>query len=228
MDTLIHCAFKALRSMLNGKIIFILAISIAINLLIILGIASLVIYLIGEVTWSWLPSFLLGAAPYFIGGMISFFFFPLLLPLIVSFFSENVASAIEKEDYPAVTSIERPFWQEVRLDLLFTLKVIGINLLILPLYLIPGINLFIYYLVNGSLVGAEFFSMAARRHVPLADVKAIRRKFRGRIFLCGISIVIATTFPILNFLSPIWGMALMVHLYQELKKLAAQPELLQG
>lgn len=229
METLILSASRALRSLLNAKIILILILTIGINLLITIAIGALVLQLIGTLTWAWLPSFFLSAAPYFLAGFVSLFFFPLLLPLIISFFSDSIAGAIEKEDYPLTTPITRPFWREIRFDLLFTLKVIGINVLLLPFYLLlPGINIFIYYGVNGSLLGSEFFSMAARRHVPLVDVKILRKQFRGRIFLAGVSIIVATTFPILNILSPVWGLALMVHLYQEIKKLANQPEILNG
>src|SRR3546814_18267334 len=62
-----------------------------------------------------------------------------------------------------------------------------LNLLVLPLYLvliwIPPLNLLLFYLLNGYLLGREYFEMVAVRRLDLAAAKRLRRAFRGQVIL---------------------------------------------
>lgn len=151
-------------------------------------------------------------------GMLAWFLFPGIMPLIMSFFDTTIAALIERQDYPhRRLAAEAPFWQQLRHDGLFALTAISLNILILPLYLLmPGLHLLPFYLLNGYLLGREFFVMAARRHMTLEQAGALRKTHRRSVLTCGIVIAVLATIPLLNLLAPFWGVAVMVHLYHQL------------
>src|SRR3546814_14901069 len=75
-----------------------------------------------------------------------------------------------------------------------------LNLLVLPLYLvliwIPPLNLLLFYLLNGYLLGREYFEMVAVWRLDLAGAKRLRRDFRGRVVLGGAVIAFLLTIPL--------------------------------
>jgi CysZ protein len=48
------------------------------------------------------------------------------------------------------------------------------------------------------------------------EAKALRRAERGTVFLAGILIAIFVSIPILNLATPLFAMALMVHIHKRL------------
>ena len=93
-----------------------------------------------------------------VGGMvIGWFLFPLLYPILISFFDDKMAEVIEENNYPGLPKANPPYWPTILGDILFSLKAIGLNILFLPLYFIPVIGLIVYYLLNGSMLGIQFF-----------------------------------------------------------------------
>ena len=90
------------------------------------------------------------------------------------------------------------------------------NLLALPFYLLPFVNIALFWVVNGYLIGREYFELVALRHLPFAEVAALRKRHRMRVFLAGVIIALFTTVPLLNLFAPLFGTALMVHTYKRL------------
>jgi uncharacterized protein involved in cysteine biosynthesis len=93
--------------------------------------------------------------------------------------------------------------------------VIICNIIVLPLYFIPVINLFVYYLLNGYLISREYFQMVAIRHHEMEEVTRLRKTNASELYLMGIVIAFALTIPILNLIAPIIATAAMVHLYKK-------------
>ncbi len=93
--------------------------------------------------------------------------------------------------------------------------VVGCNILVLPLYFVPVINLFVYYLLNGYLISREYFHMVAVRHHPLEEVTRLRKRNGGELYMMGIVIAFSLTIPIVNLVAPIVATAAMVHLYKK-------------
>jgi len=161
--------------------------------------------------------------PWWIGGissgLLAYALFPGIMPLIISFFDVQIIRVIENHDYPEAKRIsEAHFWPEFWYDVRFALRAIFLNIIVLPLYLVPVLNLFLFYLLNGYLLGSEFFMMVACRHVNRADSIALYRKHRGMILRAGMVIALLASIPLLNLLAPFWGIAVMVHLYHGLDK----------
>ena len=73
-------------------------------------------------------------------------------------------------------------------------------------------------LVNGWLLGREYFEMAALRHLPLARVDALRQEHGGQILVGGVLISLLSVIPGLDLIAPLFGTALMVHLFKQIQK----------
>lgn len=145
---------------------------------------------------------------------------PLVHPvvsLVAGLFLENIAARVEAEDYPAdPPGRDQPFWQSLLVAVRFTLLLIVVNLLALPFYLLPVVNVALFWVVNGYLLGREYFELVALRHLPQSEVEVLRKRHRARVFLAGVAVALFTTVPVLNLLAPLFGTALMVHTYKSL------------
>lgn len=151
-------------------------------------------------------------------AMLAWFLFPGIMPVIVNFFDVRIAGLIEKHDYPAATPLANPpFWPELWHDVRFSLFVILLNILLIPLYLVPVINIVVFYWLNGYVLGREFFIMTARRHIPIRDANTLWKSRSRSITLAGIALTVLATIPILNLVAPFWGIAVMTHLYHGAK-----------
>jgi CysZ protein len=225
METLFVAGFRALRSIFVPGMFGVFLWSIFITLLALIGFVVLISTFSGLIaagvedpSWAAAIPFMgtVGAA------LLAWILFPGIMPIIVNFFDARISRLIEAYDYPAtVASNPTPFWPEFWPefwhDARFSMLAIFLNILILPLYLLmPGLHLIPFYLLNGYLLGREFFVMAARRHIPIEQAIALRKK-NGRIVLAaGVSLAFLATMPLINLVAPFWGIAIMVHLYHHL------------
>ncbi len=216
MERLIDAALKAIGSIFAPGMFSVFVKSLLLTFAALIGFVVLVTSFAGIIAShlsdpamaSWVPMISgFGAA------LFAYFLFPGIMPIFVNFFDAKIATLIERKDYPAAHPIDPPFWPEFWHDVRFSLSAIGLNILVLPLYLIPIINLFVFYALNGHLLGKEFFVMVARRHLKLEDALVLRRANSRIIFSGGIILTILATIPLINLLAPFWGIAMMTHLY---------------
>jgi len=188
-------------------------------------------YLVGEtptVHISWLGQTISGwitGLLRFLAGLAAFilplFLFPACFGIIVSLFLEEVADAVEARHYPHLGKAPGvPVWVGIWSGVKFLLLLIAINLVLLPVYIVllffPIASLALFLVVNGYLCSVEYFELVGLRRQPMAQVTALRRAWRSRVWLAGILIAAAGIVPILNLLAPILGTALMVHVRQML------------
>ncbi|MDE3060080.1 MAG: EI24 domain-containing protein [Pseudomonadota bacterium] len=148
---------------------------------------------------------------------IAWLLFPGIMPVIASFFDERIAALIESRDYPGSASHEPAFWPELLHDMRFSALTILLNIIVLPLYLFPVLFPFVFYGLNGYLLGREFFVMAAKRHMPVGEAEALRRRHGRSVLIAGILLALLATVPVVNLFAPFWGIAVMVHLYHRLR-----------
>jgi CysZ protein len=147
------------------------------------------------------------------GFVIAWFMFPLLYPILVSFFDEEVAAIIDAEDYPTKPKAVAPFWPTLAADTAFTVKALALNALCLPLFFIPLVGIALYYGLNGYLLGTQFFRMAAGRRVSRAEATLLEKQNATAIMLSGVGISFMATIPVINLAAPILGVATMLHLF---------------
>jgi len=130
-------------------------------------------------------------------------------------FLDDIAEVIETRDYPDETpGRAMPLMQSIRQSLGFLL-VVGLgNLFALILLLVPGINIAAFFLVNGYLLGREYFEFAAMRFMSPADAKRLRSRHSTTVFFAGLIIAAFLSVPLLNLLTPMFAAGMMVHLHK--------------
>ena len=154
-----------------------------------------------------------------LGGLavlvLSWLLFPGIIGLISGLLLEGVAAAVEARDYPHLAPARDQGWVEI---IRTTAKFAGIvvlgNLIVLPLYLIPVVNIVVFYALNGYLLGREYYELVALRRLDENATRELRREARGRWFVAGLAITFLMTIPVLNLIMPIIATAFMVHLFQ--------------
>jgi CysZ protein len=135
--------------------------------------------------------------------------------VVAGLFLDDVAETVERTDYPLdPPGVPVPALRSIVLALKFFAIIVVGNLIALLLLLVPGINIAAFFLVNGYLLGREFFEFAAMRFRPEVEAKALRAKHAGTIFLAGLIIAGFLAVPLLNLLTPLFAAAMMVHLHK--------------
>ena len=173
--------------------------------------------------WPWLTTaiiWLLGAGVFIGAGF-------LLAPVTAIFagiFLDEAAQYVEENDYPQDRPGQAvPLGQSLWLTLRFTLLVLFANLVALILVLLPGINVAIFFLLNGYLLGREFFMFAAMRFRSEEEAAQLRSNYSTYVFFAGLIIAGFMAVPVLNLATPVFGAAMMVHLHKALSGKAHDP-----
>ncbi len=139
--------------------------------------------------------------------------------IVAGFFLDDVAELVERTDFPAdAPGRPVPVMRSIVLSLKFFCIVLLGNLFALMLLLVPGVNIGAFFIVNGYLLGREFFEFAAMRFLPEGEAKARRRSNSGTVFFAGLVIAAFMAVPFLNLLSPLFACAMMVHLHKSVER----------
>jgi CysZ protein len=151
---------------------------------------------------------------------LSWLLFPAVVTLIMGFYLDRVAGAVEALDYPGQGPARpQPIGEILGLTLRLMLLTIMLNLLALPVYvLMPGINLFVFLGLNGYLLGRGYFEVVALRRLDVAATRAVRRRFAVRIFIGGVAIAGLFALPLVNLVAPVIATAFMVHIFEGLRR----------
>jgi CysZ protein len=136
--------------------------------------------------------------------------------LFASIYLDRIAARIEARGYPSDPPARgSSLSSEIGAGARFAGLVILANAALLPVDLeLPGISEFLTLIVNGWLLGREYFELAALRHMTRQSAVALRRKHGGKLFAAGLLIATLTMLPFVDLLAPLFGTVLMVHLYK--------------
>lgn len=171
--------------------------------------------------WPWINEGLEVVAP-LLTFLLVFILGAPVAALYVGVFLEAVAGKVEARDYPSDPPAKGvPLARALAASAGLAAMVLAINLALLPMHLVPLIGTTAIVAVNAYLLGREFFDLVALRHVPLAQVKALRRAHRGVIFLAGAVVALLALVPIVNLAAPLFATIFMVHLFKGLPRDAA-------
>ncbi|QKC87151.1 sulfate transporter family protein [Mesorhizobium sp. NZP2234] len=135
--------------------------------------------------------------------------------VIAGLFLDDVAEVVERTDYPGdPIGRSMPALRSLVLAIKFLGVVILGNIVALLLLLVPGINIAAFFVVNGYLLGREFFEFAAMRFRGEDEARALRRQYAGTVFVAGLVIAAFLAVPLLNLVTPLFAAAMMVHLHK--------------
>lgn len=171
----------------------------------------------GEVTWL---DDLLSWGSLGVVLVLSIFLMVPVASAITSLFLDEVAQAVEDKHHPHLPPARKVSFAEGLRDTVSFLGVLLIaNTLALTLYVIfPFAAFFIFYALNGFLLGREYFQLAAMRREGREGAKALRRKNIGAIWAAGCLMAVPLSIPLINLVIPILGAATFTHLYHRISR----------
>lgn len=176
---------------------------------------SLTLPFIGEIGWvdtavSW------AAVPLMM--VLSVFLMVPVASAFTGFFLDEVSQAVEDKYYPQLgKAIETPWSETIRDTLSFLGVMIAANLAALVLYLfLAPLAPIIFWLLNGFLLGREYFQLVAMRRVGRQQAAALRRQYGLQIWVSGAVMAVPLSIPIVNLFIPVLGAATFTHLFHRL------------
>lgn len=168
---------------------------------------------IGEVRWL---NDLLGWGSLVLMLVLSVFLMVPVASAITSMFLDQVAEAVEDRHYPNLPPAQKvPFGDALRDTVNFLGVLIAANVAALLLYVIfVPLAPFIFWGLNGFLLGREYFQLVAMRRIGRAGAKDMRKRHSGTIWMAGVLMAMPLSIPLVNLLIPILGAATFTHLFQ--------------
>ncbi len=218
---------KALSQLSDPKFQKVLwrSIFIAIVLLLfpLLGITGFLNWILPDtITLPWLGELsihggLLSAAGIITIFALSFLMFP-VATLIIGLFLEEISDAVEARYYPNLPTVKRLKLIPVMID---AFQFIGIMVLanivaLLAYVIVPMFALFIFWALNGYLMGREYFQLVAARRIGMKEARNLRKKYFSQIWVAGILVAIPLSIPVVNIIVPILGIAVFTHQFHRL------------
>jgi len=135
--------------------------------------------------------------------------------LVGGFYLDELAEQVEKSSAPVwPVGNALPTGQAIGLAARFALLTLAVNLGALMLLLVPGVNAIAFIAANAYLMGREFFELAAMRYRPMPEVQALRRAHAPYLFFAGLPIALFLSVPLLNLLTPLFGVAYMARVHK--------------
>jgi len=142
---------------------------------------------------------------------------PAVTAFVASFFADQIAEEVERTHYAAdrpgtALPLGRAILEGGKTALLALL----VYLAAVPFLILAGAGAVIFFLATAWLLGREYFELAAMRFRPPQEAKAMRRHHASTVYAGGLLIAVFVLIPIVNLATPLFAMALMVHIHKRL------------
>jgi CysZ protein len=152
--------------------------------------------------------------------LVTWFLFPSVALMILGFYSEAIIRAVERRHYPYLPEPPPTRWLAVlgsglRLALLGL--VLNILALILGLLFLPSLP-FLFFGLNGYLLGREYFNNVALRRLAPREADLLWQRHRMAFVFCGGIAAGLFLIPFINLVAPMVGTAASVHLVERLRQ----------
>jgi len=141
---------------------------------------------------------------------------PAVTAVVGSFYADRIGDVVEHEHYPAdppgkAMPLPPALWEGLKTALL----AVVIYLCAVPLVLFAGFGAVIFFLATAYILGREYFELAAMRFRPPLEARLVRKRNATTVFLGGLLIAAFVSIPIVNLATPLFAMALMVHVHKK-------------
>lgn len=145
----------------------------------------------------------------------------LMVPVAAAFtgiFLDDVAEAVEEKHYPGLPEVDPiPVLDTLRDSFALIAITAAVNLVALILLFFVGpLAPILFWLVNGYLLGREFFQMAAMRREGREGANRLRRRHAGQVWLAGTLMAVPLSVPLVNLVIPVVGAATFTHMVHRL------------
>lgn len=162
-----------------------------------------------------------------LGGLatlvLTWFLFPAVIGIVIGLYLEDIATAVEAQHYPDLPSPpEQSVIPVLMVALRYLCVLVALNLVLLVFLLLGPLFPFVFYAVNGYLLGREYFELVAMRRLDPDAARDLRLAHRGGLFLAGMVMAFLLTLPLVNLIAPVLITAAMVHLVENWRKEARQ------
>ena len=220
---------KAATQLLDPKFLWILIKAVGLSAALFGGAYYGIIWLAvtvlpGSITLPWLGTIPIGdwfSAVAFSGALIMavFLMFP-VAAVFLGFYLEEIADAVEAKYYPHLPTVQpMPFGIAMGEALRLLMLMIMANLLALIIYFASTLLApVIFYIVNGFLLGREYFQLVAARRLGAKAARKLRKAHRWEIWFAGILMAVPLSIPVVNLLVPLLGVATFTHQFHRLNK----------
>lgn len=147
--------------------------------------------------------------------VLTWMLFPGLMSAAAGLFADRIAAAVEARYYPSLAPAPaQPLADSAVLLARYLAAAIVLNAFMLAFLLVPPVFPFVFYGVNGYLLGREYFEQVASRRMRRDAVQALRKAHRGPLLVAGVAVAALLTVPVVNIVAPIVATAAMVHLLE--------------
>jgi CysZ protein len=145
----------------------------------------------------------------------SVFLMPAVTALVGSFFVDDIALEVERHHYPdEPVGTPLPPLRAILEGGKTALLAVAVYLIAVPSLLIAGLGAIIFFVATAYLLGREYFELAAMRYRSAAQAKMLRKRNQGTVFIAGMFIAAFVSIPIVSLATPLFAMALMVHVHK--------------
>ena len=142
---------------------------------------------------------------------------PAVTALVASLFVDAIADRVEERYYPAdPPGRPLPLAAALMEGLKAALLALAVYVCALPFLLIAGLGVVMFFLATAYLQGRVFFELVAMRFHPVGVASRLRREHGATVFAAGIFIAAFLSIPIVGLAAPLFGTALMLHVYKRL------------
>ena len=171
--------------------------------------------------WAHMPVEILASLLSFAAGIGllagAVFLMPAVTALVASLFVDEIADRVEERYYPFdPPGRPLPLATAFMEGIMAALLSLAIYVCALPFLLIAGLGVVMFFLATAYLQGRVFFELVAMRFHPTAVARELRREHRGTVFAAGVFIAAFLSIPIVGLAAPLFGTALMIHVYKRL------------
>jgi len=145
------------------------------------------------------------------------FLAPPTVSFVAGFYLDDIAAIVERSIDPAgPPGRPLPLGPSIALGARFAALSIVVNIVVLGLTLFAGVGIFAYFILNGYLLGREYFELAAMRHVSAAEARDLFDRRWLEVFLAGVIVAAMVAVPVLNLLAPLFATAFLTRMYRRL------------
>jgi CysZ protein len=197
-----------------------LLLTLGLLVLIWMGLTQLVRWLIQEHPWSETYPFfdpfavLLAGAGLFVALA---YFLPAISAVVAGYFVDEAAGIVEATDFPhEPAGSDMSIGASLVYGFRFAALSLAINLVALAFFFVPIVNVLVFFAANSYLFGREYFELAALRHRSRAEAVALRRENHLTVWAAGMVVAGLMLVPLANLLTPIFAIALMVHVHKRI------------